>query len=185
MRTRLSLLVLGLIALISSPFAANNNLKEIEQDLTDSVITTKVTAKFARAKELNLLKVFVTTEDGIVHLSGNVKDRQSFVEALRLAKNTRGVVAVDTEALEIREVNTALTDAYITARVQTAVLKAKVLDDETIPLVGINATTSNGVVTLSGVVDNSRAVASILKRVHAIRGVKKIVSHLSVGKADA
>ncbi len=160
------------------------DLKEIGQELSDSVITTKITTKFTKNKNLNPLKISVSTEDGIVLLSGYVGDKQAFVDALRLAKDTKGVKAVDTEDLEIKHVNTAFTDVYITAKIETAVLKAKVLDDETIPLVGINASTINGVVTLTGVVKASKSIDAILKRAHNVRGVKKIISNLTIANKD-
>lgn len=156
------------------------DLKNIEQKLSDSVITTKITAKFAKNKNLNPLKISISTADGVVKLSGYVRDKQAFVDALRLANATKGVISVDTDNLEIKRVNTALTDTYITAKVEAAVLKAKVLDDESIPLVGINAKTVNGVVTLSGEVKNKASVYAILKRVNGVRGVKKIISELHV-----
>lgn len=156
------------------------NLKNIEQELSDSVITTKITAKYTEKTNLNPLKILVSTEDGVVKLTGHVKDKQAFVDALRLAKATKGVKSVDTDNLEIKAVNTSLTDAYITAKVETAVLKAKVLDDESIPLAGINAKTSNGIVTLSGNVKSNASIIAILKRVNAINGVKKIISYIQV-----
>lgn len=156
------------------------DLKKIEQKLSDSVITTKITAKFTKNKNLNPLKLSVSTTDGVVKITGYVTDNRGFVDALRLANSTKGVVLVDTDGLEIKRVNTALTDTYITAKVEAAVLKAKVLDDESIPLVGINAKTINGVVTLSGQVNSKAATYAILKRVNEIRGVKKIISKLTI-----
>jgi hyperosmotically inducible protein len=144
------------------------------------VITTKITAKFTKNKNLNPLKLSVSTTDGVVKITGYVTNNQGFVDALRLANSTKGVVLVDTDGLEIKRVNTALTDTYITAKVEAAVLKAKVLDDESIPLVGINAKTINGVVTLSGQVNSKAATYAILKRVNEIRGVKKIISKLTI-----
>ena len=149
-------------------------------DLSDSVITAKITTKFTKNKNLNPLTLHISTEDGVVTLKGNVKDNQAFVDALRLAKSTKGVTAVDVDNLEIKQVNTPFTDVYITAKVEAAVLKAKVLDDESIPLVGINATTTNGVVTLSGSVKNSRVIGAILKRAYAVKGVKKIILNLQI-----
>ncbi len=167
-----------LLLLVSNLHAAD--LKGIEQELSDSVITTKITAKYTKNNNLNPLKILVSTQDGIVSLSGHVKDKQAFMEALRLAKVTRGVKVVDTENLEIKPVNTAFTDAYITAKVETAVLKAKVMDDESIPLAGINAKTADGIVTLHGNVNSNASIIAILKRVNAIQGVKKIISYLQV-----
>lgn len=161
---------------------AETKLKDIEQTLSDSMITTKITAKFAENHTLNPLKISVSTKNGIVRLSGHVKDREAFVDALRLSKNTKGVKAVEIDNLVIKQVNMALTDAYITTKVEAAVLKAKVFDDESIPLVGINASTVNGTVTLSGQVEQNKSIIAIVKRVNAVHGVKKIISHLQVSK---
>ncbi|MDI1352927.1 MAG: BON domain-containing protein [bacterium] len=156
------------------------DLKAIEQNISDSVITTKITAQFAESKHLNPLKISVTTSQGIVSLHGFVGDKQAYIDALRIVKNTAGVKAVNDQNLAIKKVNTAFTDAFITAKVETAVLKAKVLEDESIPLVGINAHTVNGVVTLSGTVKNPKSVAAIIKYTNSIPGVKKIITNLEV-----
>jgi hyperosmotically inducible protein len=157
-----------------------SNIKAMEQEISDSLITTKITAQFTKHKHLNPLKISVSTINGIVTLSGFVGDKTAFVDALRIAKNTGGVRLVVSDNLNVKKVNTSFTDAFITAKVETAVLKAKVLDDESIPIVGINATTTNGVVTLSGMVDSGQAMAFIIKRVNDIPGVKKIISHLTI-----
>src|SRR5687768_12283750 len=87
-----------LVFFVSSTFATN--LQVIEQELSDSVITTKIKAKFTKNKDLNPLKISVNTENGVVNLSGYVKNKEAFVLALRLASNTTGVKTVDTEHLE-------------------------------------------------------------------------------------
>ncbi|WP_298623724.1 BON domain-containing protein [uncultured Legionella sp.] len=179
MKKRFNFIITALLLLFISQLQANT-LKEIEQQFSDSVITTKITAQFTENTNLNPLKISISTSQGIVRLSGYVGDKQAFVDALRIAKNTHGVKSVLANHLYIKKVNTVFTDAFITAEVETAVLKAKVLDDESIPLVGINATTTNGVVTLSGNVPSIKAIASIIKRINVIHGVKKIITHLQV-----
>jgi len=164
---------------------ANASLKSIERGIGDSVITTTITAKFTKSRTLNPLKIYVSTNKGVVKLSGDVRSKQAFVEALRLAVNTRGVKQVDTDDLSIAKVNSGFTDAYITARVETAILKAKVFDDESIPLVGINAHTQNGEVTLNGQLPNEHALSAVLKRINKIGGVKKIISNITLGKDKA
>jgi hyperosmotically inducible protein len=155
-------------------------LKKIEENLSDSVITTKLTAKFTKDTQLNPFKVYVSTNHGRVTLKGHVKNKEAFIEAIKVTKSTKGVHSVNADQLEIKPVNTALTDAYITAKVETAILKAKVLDDESIPLVGINATTKDGIVTLTGKIKYRSSIKFILKRTSAVRGVKKVVSKLTV-----
>lgn len=157
-----------------------SSLKEIEQNLSDTIITTKITTQFTKNARLNPLKISISTQQGTVTLAGYVKDREAFVTALRLAKSTKGVLAVNATNLDIKRVNTAFTDAYITTKVEAAILEAKVFDDESIPLVGINATTVNGMVTLTGEVKQNKSITAILKRANAVRGVKKIISNLHV-----
>ena len=167
-----------LVFFISQLHAAD--IKKIEQKISDSVITAKIMAKYTENKNLNPLKISASTSQGVVTLSGYVKDKQAFVDALRIAKTTKGVQSVHAAQLYIKKVNTAFTDAFITAKVETAVLRAKVLDDESIPLVGITVTTTNGVVTLSGKVKSARSIALIIKRVNAIHAVKKIITLLEI-----
>lgn len=162
--------------------SAAADLKTIEQDLSDSVITAKITARYTESKLLNPLKISVSTHQGIVRLKGYVSSKEAYVEALTIAKNTGGVQGIDSDELDIKQVNSSLTDAYITAKVEAAVLKAKVLDDESIPLIGINAQTNNGVVTLSGDVKQEESISFIIKRASAIHGVKKIISQLRVNR---
>lgn len=180
-------LVLLILASILAFFASQSyaDLQGIEQEISDSVITTKITAKFAKNSDLNPLKISVSTINSVVKLKGYVKNKRAFVHALRLAVNTKGVKVVDTDGLEIKLVNTVFTDAYITTKVEAAVLKAKVLDDESIPLVGINAKTNNGNVTLSGQVKDDKSINYILKRVSAVHGVKKIISSLHIVKENS
>ncbi|MCH9757045.1 MAG: BON domain-containing protein [Gammaproteobacteria bacterium] len=158
------------------------DIKKLENEFSDSMITTKITSKYTENKNLNPLKIAVSTEHGAVTLTGHVKNKSAMLEALRLAKATNGVKSVDANNLNIKRVNTAITDAYITTKVEGAILKAKVLDDESIPLVGIKATTNNGIVTLSGEVKYDKSIAPLLKRIIAVKGVKKVVSHLHVAK---
>lgn len=167
-----------LIFNISSVHATD--LKGIEQELSDSVITTKITTKFTKNTHINPLKISVSTQHGAVTLRGYVEDKDALISALRLTKATKGVKSVDADELEIKQVNTRFTDAYITAKIEAAVLKAKVLDDESIPLVGINASTNNGVVTLSGNLKHSKSIPLLLKRAIAVHGVQQVISHLRV-----
>ena len=164
--------------------AQATGLKTVGKPSADSAITAKITAQFAEKTNLDPSKIAVDTQKGVVKLSGEVKDKQTFVDAFWLARTTRGVKMVDVDDLEIKRVNTTLSDAYITAKIETSVLKAKILDDESIPLVGINATTANGIVTLTGEVKRNQSINAILKRANAVHGVKKIISSLHVKGAN-
>lgn len=173
-------LIITCLMLFSFHYAFAANLKVLEQDLRDSMITTKITAKFTKNIHLNPLKIGVKTNDGIVSLKGFVKDESAFEEAMQLVKETKNVKSIDASQLRIKVVNSGFTDAYITAKVEAAILKAKIVDDSSIPLIGINASTDNGVVTLSGDVKKNDSISAILKRISMISGIKKIVTNLQI-----
>ncbi|MDP3705567.1 MAG: BON domain-containing protein [Legionellaceae bacterium] len=172
-RCFITLLLIG-----SVNHAQATDLQQFEQRISDTVITTKIKTRMAKNKNLNPLKISVSTHNGIVTLHGHAKNKQAFVDTLRIATTTKGVKSVDTTDLDLKHVNSAFADAYITAKIEAAVLEAKVLDDESIPIVGINATTVNGIVTISGQVKSNKSIAAILKRVNTIHGVKKVISNL-------
>ena len=171
-------LMITLITLVHTVYA--KELQPIKQTWSDTVITTKIKAEFTKNKNLNPLKISVKTQKGVVALSGHVKNNQAFVAALRIVANTRGVRSVDTSNFDIKTVNSSFKDAYITTKIEAAVLEAKVFQDESIPLVGINASTTNGVVTVSGTVKSQHSIDVILKQMNHIKGVSKIISKLNV-----
>jgi hyperosmotically inducible periplasmic protein len=173
-----SVLFFTCIFIIGSLHATD--IKQLESEFTDSMITTKITSKYTENKQLNPLKITVSTHQSVVTLNGYVKNKSAFNKALQLAKTTKGVQSVQANNLLIKRVNTSFTDAYITTKVEGTILKAKILDDESIPLVGIKASTNNGVVTLSGEVKNRQSLVPLLKRIAAVKGVTQVVSHLTI-----
>jgi len=61
----------------------------------DSVITTKIKAKLAADKMRSLADVHVDTDrNGVVVLSGNVRNQQAADAAVSLARKTEGVTSV-------------------------------------------------------------------------------------------
>ena len=180
---RIKILLQILLILFVSQAQADK-MKTIEQKLSDTVITTKIKTQFTKNRCLNPLKISVSTHEGVVSLIGHAKNKEAYVQALRLVTNTKGVKAINSTNFDVNVVNSSLHDAYITAKIETSILKAKVLDDESIPLVGINTLTTNGIVRLEGSLSNEHARSAILKRVARVKGVKKIISNLNIIKTN-
>ena len=176
--------LLHILLILSVSYAHAADIKKIEEGLSDTVITTKIKTQFTKNKNLNPLKISVTTNHGVVTLKGHAKNSLAYVDTLRIVTNTKGVRAINTTEFDVNVVNSAFKDTYITAKVEAAILKSKVLDDESIPLVGINVATINGIVTLSGKVRQEHAITAILTRTNRVRGVKKIISHLEVSSFE-
>ena len=69
----------------------------------------------------------------------------------------------------------ATDDASISARV-----KARLLNDTEVRATGIDVTTANGVVTMTGQVGSKAAEARAVELAHQVSGVKDVVSKLEV-----
>ncbi len=69
--------------------------ESIKNDLSDTVITTRVKAEFAKDKMVSATRVKVETDDkGVVTLSGTAKSKAEADQAVKLARNTKGVTSV-------------------------------------------------------------------------------------------
>jgi hyperosmotically inducible periplasmic protein len=66
---------------------------------TDGWITTKVKAELVATKGISSGDISVTTNNGVVTLSGNVDSKAQIQKAVAVAKGIKGVHDVDSSAL--------------------------------------------------------------------------------------
>lgn len=82
--------------------ALMNETEAGAKKLTDSEITSKVKEKFIEdklfsKKEMSAMNIRVKTSDGVVHLSGNLKEKAQEDKAIEAAKSINGVKDVKSE----------------------------------------------------------------------------------------
>ena len=88
-----SLLVVGALAMPLAAFAAEGD--SVSTKVGDAVITTKVKAEFAKDKTVSATDIKVETDsNGLVQLSGNAKSQAEADQAVKIAKNVKGVTGV-------------------------------------------------------------------------------------------
>lgn len=94
MKTNLkTLLVIGALVMPLSTFAAEGD--PVSTKLGDAVITTKVKAEFAKDKTVSASDIKVDTDsNGLVQLSGSAKTQAEADQAVKIAKNVKGVTSV-------------------------------------------------------------------------------------------
>jgi osmotically-inducible protein OsmY len=172
-------------------------------DISDAWLTAKVQSKYYIDNDVRGLDIDVTTENGVVTLTGTVETPQERRQAVALARNTEGVrdvrdqlmVQADTEPAGAtagrqpapasqpgdREVGTAGTsvveDAWITTKIQSQYF----LD----PLVKgheINVDTMNGVVTLAGSVESDQHKQMAEQIARETEGVRRVDNRLTIGQ---
>jgi osmotically-inducible protein OsmY len=88
-----SILLIGALAMPVAAFAAEGD--PVSTKLSDSVITTKVKAEFAKDKAVHATTVKVDTDaNGVVTLSGTAKTKAEAEKAESIAKGVKGVTSV-------------------------------------------------------------------------------------------
>jgi len=97
-RSSLSAFSIALVALCAVPVAVATSscstTKPAKEQARDSGITAKVKAKFIADPEVASHNISVETSEGVVYLTGRVKDARQRDEAERLARGVDGVVDV-------------------------------------------------------------------------------------------
>jgi len=79
--------------------SAKNSVKEAERDIADSWITTKVKSTLLYSSNVNSANVSVSTNQGIVTLSGKLDSGAEQALVIELAQNVRGVRSVHSKGL--------------------------------------------------------------------------------------
>jgi hyperosmotically inducible periplasmic protein len=78
----------------------NSTLGKIEQEASDSLITTKVKTILAGDNMLNVFTINVKTENGNVALTGDLEDEEDIDHAIKLASSIDGVKKVRFKILQ-------------------------------------------------------------------------------------
>jgi len=166
-----------LLTIVNLQALANSKANEV---IDDSIITTKIKAKLLADKRLSSLNVSITTTDGIVWIDGNVPTEKEAGFVVEIAASTHGVLDVDTTNLKVQDTNHTLLDAYTTAKIKGIYIREKVFGDKDIPISKIHIETKNGIVYLTGKVDNNEEKGNAEKLAKIVKGVKKVESKLTL-----
>ena len=75
--------------------------RTVPDKAADAWITTKVKTEFGTTKGVTATDINVTTNDGVVTLTGNVNSASEKINAVRVAQGVKGVKSVDASALAI------------------------------------------------------------------------------------
>lgn len=163
-------------AVTTAPVAAASN-----QSPTDALITTQVKSELANTKDIADARIAVSTEDGVVSLSGTLANKLEVQKAEAAAKSVKGVKKVNVSNLEVNtnapasdaahssSAGEAVTDAWITTKV-----KAELATTKDVASMDVSVTTVDGVVTLTGVLPNAQEVEKARAAAQAVQGVKQV-----------
>jgi hyperosmotically inducible periplasmic protein len=203
----ITLFVLALSVLAFAPLtwadevrtSNQNNPNKVSRE--DPVITSDVRSKITEDERLRGLILDVKTENGIVTVSGKAHSQDEIDRAIELAKNTPGVVSVNS----LMKIDSATTSDVLTptpedrktivekgqkeldeaadisgdARIENEV-KSKFAADDMIKSRSIRITSKDGIVTLQGTVRTSEEQDEAVRLANSISGVKEVKSALII-----
>lgn len=144
--------------------------------IDDAAVTAKIKAKLAADPEVNPFEIDVDTTDGVVRLSGMVEDRGDRDEAVRIARNTDGVIRV-VDDLKIGDptLGEVISDQWIETKV-----KSKLAADPEVNPFNVDVDVVDGVVTLTGEVEDRKTRDEAVKLARNTKGVRRVESRLRV-----
>ncbi len=147
------------------------HLKELTQHVrrADADIVVEVRDRLAQTTEHDLSRVQAYVRDGVVRLTGQVKDVAARRFAEIVARRVEGVIDVENEIT---------TDTGVVARVTAALL-----EDPRTRLHTIEVSSEHGVVTLSGTVPSEEVKRAAEEIARQQKGVVSVINALHV-KAD-
>ena len=192
MNTKLATtLVIGaLLAPVAGYTAEKSTTQNVKEAVSDSVITTKIKAEYAKDKTVSMLKISVDTDDkGVVTLSGNAKSQAEADQAVKIARDTKGVTSVKNNIMvagapakntttqnvkqDIKDVKENVKE-NVKDSVITVKIKAEYAKDKTVSMLNISVDTDDkGVVTLGG---NAKSKAESDQAVKIARDTKGVTS---------
>ncbi|GLH73406.1 hypothetical protein GETHLI_19080 [Geothrix limicola] len=146
---------------------------------SDGWITMKVKTVLAFHKNVSAMGTEVSTENGVVTLSGKVENAAQKQLTAEYAKDVEGVTSVRNNLVidktEHQTVGEKVDDTSITAQVKTTLLFHK-----STHALATKVTTKDGVVSLHGEAKNGAERDLVTKLVEDVHGVKMVQNRMTV-----
>ncbi|CFQ78596.1 molecular chaperone OsmY [Yersinia pseudotuberculosis] len=152
----------------------DSSMKKVDNYMSDSAVTAKVKSALLEEKSLKSTDISVETSNGVVTLSGFLNSQAEIETAVEIAGNVEGVKSVS-DKLHVKDQKSQSVSEYAGDAATTSSVKAKLLADGIVPSRKIKVETTDGVVQLSGDVENkaqSERAESIAKAVNGVKSVK-------------
>ena len=148
------------------------------EQVDDAALLTSVKAALVSDPVTEAGEINVDVNRGVVKLSGFVDTPKEKSAAADLARRVDGVHSVQND-ISVKE-SDSTTGEVIDDSILTAKVKAALIDNSETKAHQINVETKEGVVQLSGFVDDAGAKAAATSVAKSVTGVKDVRNELSV-----
>jgi hyperosmotically inducible periplasmic protein len=137
----------------------------------DGVIVNTIKNLFMADPQLNTSNIEVSSVKGDVQLKGALDTDEQYEKAVMIAGSVDGVQNVNTDELTVKDSKQPLKDLYITAKIKGALIKNKLLDPKNIEFWSVHVETKDGIVYLTGTVDDQSQKDNMVKIIQSVQGV--------------
>ena len=188
MNTKLATtLVIGALFAPVAGYAAEKSMTQSTKEaITDSVITTKIKAEYAKDKMVSAMRIKVDTDDkGVVTLSGNARSKAELDQAEKIARETKGVTSVKNNIMvsdsggkgaTTEKMKENVGDAAITTKIKAAFVADRWVRSRNMKV----DTDDKGVVTLGGKAQNQAESDQAEKIARETKGVTSVTNNIVV-----
>ncbi|CAJ0994775.1 Osmotically-inducible protein Y [Sodalis praecaptivus] len=159
----------------------DSSMKSASGYMGDSAITAKVKSALVGNEAVNSNDISVETNEGVVTLSGFVANQSQAEKAISSARTVKGVKSVS-DKLHVKETNKTSVKTYASDAAITSEVKAKFLADKSVLSRMIKVETTDGIVQLSGKVENATQITRAESVAKAVDGVKSVKNDLTSGQ---
>lgn len=157
----------------------DSSMKKVDGFMDDSGVTAKAKAALVDDEAIKSTDISVETHQGVVTLSGFVTSQDQAEKAVALVQKVEGVKSVS-DKLHVRDSKSQSMKGYAGDAATTSEIKAKLLADDIVPSRHVKVETTDGVVQLSGTVENKAQSDRAEGIAKAIEGVKSVKNDLTV-----
>ena len=167
---------LGLLGSLAS--YAEEEKRSFGEYTDDKIILTKVKTALTSDETTEAHEINLEVNKGIVQLNGFVNTEKEKAQATVVAQGVEGVKKVENNLIvktEGSSTGQSIDDSGITTKVNTALIESKDTKAG-----DIKVATHNGVVQLSGFVDNEAQKTAAGNVAAAVKGVKSVKNDISV-----
>jgi hyperosmotically inducible protein len=147
--------------------------------VSDTSIVADIQKKLQDDPNTANLKVLISSNKGIIILSGDLATDVQLSSLIEDVQSVNGVIDIDTSKLNVQQSKQKFTDVVVTSKVKGLFLREKIFGNKLYPEWGINIETTDGVVYLTGVMDNAAQLEKALTLVNSVNGVKEVQAKLT------
>ena len=185
-----SIVILAFSALSLSSIYADTTSSKLMQSGTQKVVIVKdqddLKADLVKLnsmlerdpilKDFKIQAMLTTDENKMpeLTLSGELDTDKQYEDVVTLSENIMDINNINIDNLKVKDSESSLSDLYITGLLKGKIINNNIFNDKSVEYWGIDISTKNGVVYITGNVDNSNDIPRLEQLAKSINDVKNV-----------